>query len=170
MPPAHWVNATGKFAVRDLDGSKVLVKLAENPFAFAKRCRVFFGGPATATTRFRPTCARSSAAGSAGTSASWRSGTNDVLSGSHERLELQPWQPETERTARVAFPWKPDTWYMMKLEVQSMGGGKVRARGKVWAKGQPEPAAWTIETLDPIGNLKGAPGLYADAPSARGGG
>ena len=28
-----------------LDGSKVLVKLAENPFAFAKRCRVFFGGP-----------------------------------------------------------------------------------------------------------------------------
>ena len=44
MPPAQWVNATGKFAVRDLDGSKVLVKLAENPFAFAKRCRPFFSG------------------------------------------------------------------------------------------------------------------------------
>ena len=44
-PPAHWVNATGKFAVRALDGNKVLVKLAENPFAFAKRCRVFFSGP-----------------------------------------------------------------------------------------------------------------------------
>ena len=44
-PPAHWANATGKFAVRALDGSKVLVKLAENPFAFAKRCRVFFSGP-----------------------------------------------------------------------------------------------------------------------------
>src|SRR5262249_7254167 len=44
-PPAHWVNATGKFAVRALDGNKVLVKLAENPFAFAKRCRVFMGSP-----------------------------------------------------------------------------------------------------------------------------
>ena len=44
VPPPHWVNATGKFAVRDLEGSKVLVKLAENPFAFAKRCRPFMGG------------------------------------------------------------------------------------------------------------------------------
>ena len=44
-PPAHWVNATGKFAVRALDGNKVLVKLAENPFAFAKRCRVVHGQP-----------------------------------------------------------------------------------------------------------------------------
>jgi hypothetical protein len=58
----------------------------------------------------------------------------------------------------------------MKLEVQSMGGGRVRARGKVWPKGETEPAAWTIERLDPIGSLKGAPGLYADAPSQAGGG
>ena len=43
MPPPEWANATNKFAVRDLDGSKVLVKLAENDFAFAKRCRPFFG-------------------------------------------------------------------------------------------------------------------------------
>ena len=43
----------------------------------------------------------------------------------------------------------------MKLEVQNMGGGKVRARGKVWPKGEPEPAAWTIERIDPIGSLEG---------------
>src|SRR5262245_24424006 len=45
VPPPQWVNATAKFAVRDLEGNKVLVKLAENPFAFAKRCRPFFGSP-----------------------------------------------------------------------------------------------------------------------------
>ena len=56
----------------------------------------------------------------------------------------------------------------MKLEVQSLGDGKVRARGKVWPKGEPEPAAWSIERIDPIGSIKGAPGLYADAPSAAG--
>jgi hypothetical protein len=50
----------------------------------------------------------------------------------------------------------------MKLEVQNLDGGRVRARGKVWPKGQPEPAAWTIERIDPIGNQKGSPGIYAD--------
>ena len=39
-----------------------------------------------------------------------------------------------------------------------MDGGKVRARGKVWAKGQPEPQAWTIERVDPIGSVKGSAG------------
>ena len=51
----------------------------------------------------------------------------------------------------------------MKLEVQSLDASKVRARGKVWPKGETEPAAWTIERIDPIGNHKGSPGLYADA-------
>lgn len=170
VPPVHWVNATGKFAVRDLDGSKVLVKLAENPFAFAKRCRVFFGGPDYSDYTIESdvrALERRRQRGDVGVVA----GRYELmLSGSHERVELQPWQPETERTAKVDFPWKADTWYVMKLEVQQMGAGKVRARGKVWPKGQPEPAAWTIERLDPIGSLKGAPGLYADAPSAAGGG
>jgi hypothetical protein len=93
-----------------------------------------------------------------------------VLFGSHQRLELQPWQPEVQRTQRVEFPWKKDTWYTMKLEVQTLDGGKVRARGKVWERGQSEPSAWTIERIDPIGSVKGSPSLYADAPSAAGGG
>ncbi len=67
-------------------------------------------------------------------------------------------------------PVKKDTWYTMKLEVQTLGGGKVRARGKVWPKGEAEPSQWTIERVDPIGSLKGSPGLYADAPSQAGGG
>ena len=170
VPPAHWVNATGKFSVRDRDGSKVLVKLAENPFAFAKRCRVFFGGPDYSDYTIEAdvrALERRRQRGDVGVVAERY---EMMLSGSHQRIELQPWQPETERTVKVDFPWKADAWYVMKLEVQQMGSGKVRARGKVWPKGQPEPAAWTIERLDPIGSLKGAPGLYADAPSAAGGG
>jgi hypothetical protein len=170
VPPAHWVNATGKFAVRDLDGSKVLVKLAENEFAFAKRCRVFFGGPDHSNYTTQADVRGLERRRQRGDIGIVAQRYELMLSGVHERLELQPWQPETERTARVAFPWKADTWYVMKLEVQAMGGGRTRARGKVWQKGQPEPAAWTIERIDPIGNLKGAPGLYADAPSRPGGG
>ncbi len=170
VPPAHWVNATGKFAVRDLDGSKVLVKLAENPFAFAKRCRVFLGGPDYSDYTIQADVRALEKRRLRGDVGVVAQRYEMMLSGSHERIELQPWQPETERTVKVDFPWKADTWYVMKLEVQHMGAGKVRARGKVWARGEPEPAAWTIERLDPIGSVKGAPGLYADAPSAPGGG
>jgi len=170
VAPPQWVNATGKFAVRDLDGSKVLVKLAENDFAFAKRCRVFFGGPDYSDYTIPADVRGLERRRQRGDIGIVAQRYELMLSGVHERLELQPWQPETERTARAEFPWKADTWYVMKLEVQSMGAGKVRARGKVWAKGEPEPAAWTIERIDPIGSLKGAPGLYADAPSAAGGG
>ena len=170
VPPAHWINATGKFAVRDLDGSKVLVKLAENDFAFAKRCRPFFGGPDYSDYTTQADVRALERRRQRGDIGIVAQRYELVLFGNHQRLELQPWQPETARTVRVEFPWKADTWYVMKLEVQSMGAGKVRARGKVWPKGQPEPAAWTIERIDPIGSLKGAPGLYADAPSRVGGG
>jgi hypothetical protein len=169
-PPAQWVNATGKFAVRALDASKLLVKLAENPFAFAKRCRVFFGGPGYSDYTIEADVRAMERRRQRGDVGIVAQRYEMMLSGTHQRIELQPWQPETERTVRVEFPWKPDTWYTMKLEVQTMQKGQVRARGKVWAKGEAEPAAWSIERVDPIGNLKGAPGLYADAPSAPGGG
>jgi outer membrane protein assembly factor BamB len=170
VPPPQWVNATGKFAVRDLDGSKVLVKLAENPFAFAKRCRPFFGSPDYSDYTIEGDVRAMERRRQMGDIGLVAQRYELVLFGSHQRLELQPWQPETARTTRVEFPWSKDTWYTMKLEVQSMGGGKVRARGKVWPKGQAEPQAWTIERVDPIGSLKGSPGLYADAPSQAGGG
>jgi outer membrane protein assembly factor BamB len=162
-PPAQWINATGKFAVRDVEGNKVLVKLAQNPFAFAKRTRPFFG-PSDLSNYTIEADVRSMER---------RRQMSDVgivaqryelvLFGNHQRLELQPWQPETERTVRIDYKWKPDTWYVMKLEVQSLDANKVRARAKVWPKGEPEPAAWSIERIDPIGNHKGSPGLYADA-------
>ena len=40
---------------------------------------------------------------------------------------------------------------------------QVRAQGKAWAVGEPEPAAWTIDKIDPIGNRQGAPGFFIDA-------
>jgi outer membrane protein assembly factor BamB len=169
-PPPYWVNATGKFAVRDLDGSKVLVKLAENPFAFVKRCRPFFGGTELSDYTVQSDVRAMERRRQVGDIGIVAQRYELVLFGIHQRLELQPWQPETQRTARVPFTWNKDAWYTMKLEVQNVGGGKVRARGKVWPKGGPEPAAWTIERVDPIGSLKGAAGLYADAPSQAGGG
>jgi hypothetical protein len=162
-PPAHWIDATGKFAVRALDGNKVLVKLAQNPFAFAKRTRAFFGPPDasnyTTEAEVRTIEKRRQMADVGIVAQRYEL----VLFGNHQRVELQPWQPETQRTVRADYAWKPDTWYVMKLEVQNLDGGRVRARGKVWPKGEAEPAAWTVERVDPIGSRKGAAGIYADA-------
>ena len=170
VPPPQWANATGKFAVRDLDGTKVLVKLAENDFAFAKRCRPFFGSPELSNYTIEADVRALERRRQMGDIGVVAQRYELVLFGNHQELHLQPWQPETTRTIKVPFKWEKDTWYTIKLEVQSLDGAKVRARGKVWPKGQPEPAAWSIERIDPIGSHKGAPGLYADAPSRVGGG
>ena len=93
------------------------------------------------------------------TSASRRSATRWSLYGNAQKLKLEPWEPEIHRTVTVPFPWKADTWYHLKLRVENMADGKVRARGKAWPTGQPEPAQWAIDKIDPIGNRQGAPGL-----------
>ena len=170
VPPPQWANATGKFAVRDLDGSKVLVKLAENDFAFAKRCRPFFGSPELNNYTIEADVRALERRRQMGDLGVVAQRYELVLFGNHQELHLQPWQPETTRTVKIPFKWEKDIWYTIKLEVQSLDASKVRARGKVWPKGQPEPTAWSIERVDPIGSHKGAPGLYADAPSRVGGG
>jgi outer membrane protein assembly factor BamB len=164
--PPYWINATGKFAVRDEGGSKVLVKLAENPFAFAKRTRPFFGQTDlkdyTIEAEVRSKDIRRTMADVGIVAQRYEL----VLFGNHQRLELQPWQPEIQRTVKKDVEFLKDTWYVMKLEVQTLDGHNVRVRGKVWPKGQTEPAQWTIERVDEIGSLNGSPGIYADVPNA----
>jgi hypothetical protein len=63
----------------------------------------------------------------------------------------------------VPFAWKADTWYRLKLRVENLPDGAVRAQGKAWPASEPEPSAWTIEKVDPIGNREGAPGFFIDA-------
>ena len=159
--PRTWINATGKFELREREGGRVLVKKADNPFL--RRARVYMGpsdwsdytieADVLATRKRRQM-------GQAGVV-----GQRYVLAllGSLQRLELQSWQPETERTVRVPFTWDPDRWYRMKLEVASLEDGSVRARGKVWPRGEPEPAGWQVERRDPDPNRSGSPGIYADA-------
>ena len=62
-----------------------------------------------------------------------------MVFGSQGTLELQPWQPETERTQRVKVDWKKDTWYRLKLRVENGKDGKTRIFGKSWAVVEAEP-------------------------------
>jgi hypothetical protein len=85
-----------------------------------------------------------------------------VLFGNGQHLEIHPWQAVAEMTVRVNdVKWDANTWYRMKLRVENRANDTL-VQGKVWARDQPEPKAWTIEKIDTIPHRKGSPGLYGD--------
>lgn len=162
--PAHWVNATGKFALRPAEAGtgKVLVKNADN--AFTKRARVFMGPTDWADYTVEADVLSREHRRQMGDAGLVAQRYQFVLFGNHQRVELNPWQPETARAVTAPFAWKPNTWYRLKLRVENLPGDTVKAMGKAWPAGEPEPAAWLVERTDPVPNRQGSPGIYADAP------
>ena len=159
--PAHWIASTGKFEAREVEGNRVLVKKADNPFT--RRARVYIGDSNLSdyTVEADVSAIRSRRQmGDAGVNAQRHT---LVLMGNHQRLELQTWQPETVRTVTIPFAWEPDTWYRFKLSVENLDDGRVRARGKVWPRAEAEPAEWAVEAIDANPHPQGSPGIYANA-------
>jgi outer membrane protein assembly factor BamB len=161
LPPG-WVNAqAGRLAVATLDGQKVLQKPPDE--TIFKRIRAFIGPVDWSNYTFEAdvrAAERRRQMGDVGITAQRYS---LILYGTSQRLKIEPWEPETERTVTVPYTWKPDTWYRLKLRVENLPNGSVRAQGKAWPVGEPEPAAWIVERVDPIGNRQGAPGFFIDA-------
>ena len=160
--PAGWVNATaGKLSVATLDGQKVLQKPPDE--TIFKRIRAFIGPVTWSNYTFEADVRAATRRRQMGDVGITAQRYTLVLYGTSQRLKIEPWEPETQRTVTVPFAWKPDAWYRMKLRVENLPNGQVRAQGKAWAVGEPEPSAWMIEKIDPIGNRQGAPGLFIDA-------
>ena len=161
VPPGWILVGTAKTAVGVIDGQKALVKQPDE--TIFKRYRAFVGpvdlSNYTVEADVRGTSRRRQMP-ALGVTAQRYSFT---IYGNDQVMKIEPWGPETARSVTVPFEWKADAWYHLKLRVENMTDGKVRARGKAWPTGQPEPAAWMIEMIDPIGNRKGAPGFFIDA-------
>jgi hypothetical protein len=162
--PPSWVNANLKFIVRDMNGNKVLVKTTEGS-SLLSRARAYFGPSDWSNYTVEADVNATQKRRQQGDGGVIAQRYALVLYGNSQMLHLEPWQPETARTVAMPFAWKPDTWYRMKLEVQNLPDGKVRARGKVWVATETEPAAWMIERIDPIPNRQGAPGIFGSALS-----
>jgi outer membrane protein assembly factor BamB len=160
--PPTWVSVVGKFAARELEGgNKVFVKIAEGS-SLLTRTRAYMGASDMSNYTIELDvrgAERRRQRGDAGVIAQRYA---LVLYGNSQSLHLEPWQPEVARTVTLPFAWKPDTWYRMKLSVENTPDGKTRARGKVWAVGDTEPAAWMIERVDPLPNRQGAPGIFGN--------
>lgn len=162
--PPQWVSATTgptPFRVSELDGQKVLEK-PPNETLF-KRMRVFMGptdwSNYTMEADVRVTEKRRQM-GDVGITAQRYT---LFAFGNNQQLEMNSWEPEPARAVFVPFTWQPDKWYRLKLRVENTSDGKARVRGKGWAVGDPEPAGWMIDKIDPIPNQQGSPGIFVDA-------
>jgi outer membrane protein assembly factor BamB len=163
-PPSWWTGAPGKVFQRTVEGlGKVLVRPRDE--TVGRRAKVLMG-PAdlkgyTIEADVRATESRRQR----GDVGIINQRYAMVLFGNGQRLELHPWQAADEMTVKVPFKWDANKWYRMKLRVDNQTNGTALVRGKVWATGEPEPEAWTIEKTDKIPHLEGSPGIYGDGIS-----
>jgi outer membrane protein assembly factor BamB len=160
--PPGWINMTaGRFRVTSIDGRKALQK--EPLDTLLQRIRAFIGPTNLSNYTIAADVRAPEQRRRMGDVGITAQRYTLMLYGTTQRLKLEPWEPETERTVTIPFSWKPDKWYRLKLRVENLPDGQVRARGKAWPAGEPEPAEWLIDRTDPIGNREGSPGLFIDA-------
>ena len=160
--PPHWVSGVaGKFTVQEVEGKKMLQKAPDE--TLFKRMRVFFGPWDWSNYTFECDVKLTEKRRQLGDAGIVAQRYALMIFGNNQTLELQPWQPETQRTVKVPVEWKGNTWYRLKLRVANQPDGTARIQGKAWPAVDAEPAAWMIDKVDAIANLKGAPGLFTDA-------
>ena len=85
-----------------------------------------------------------------------------VLKGNSQQLEVNSNQERVKQS--VPFAWVPNQWYSLKSRVDIAADGSGVVRAKAWKKGEPEPAAWSIEVPHKKAHAEGAPGVYAFTP------
>jgi hypothetical protein len=195
-PPLPWIGMRYRHVVREVDGSKCLVKITTIPKGtrsqgwigpiglhdYAIRADVRAqetgvekpGSPASDTPQSAATDADAFARKFGNPAALEKARMPDMglvaqrytldLMGASQQLQLRSWPPQvaTYFSKTIPFAWEAGRWYTMKLEARTKDGAAV-LRGKVWPRGEPEPAAWTIEGVHESGNLQGSPGFFGNS-------
>ena len=155
--PTHWIGATGKFFVREKDGGKVLVKTPVQ--RGLNRSNVYLGPSTMKNYQIQVDLM--------GTKDKRRLPDMGLIAnrytldmqGRHQRLQIRSWASDLRMAKTIDFSWETDVWYTMKMMVEVLDN-KAVIRGKIWRRGEPEPAEWTITAEDPLPNREGSPGIY----------
>ncbi len=158
--PVYWIGASGKFFVREKDGGKVLVKTVRE--TGLQTAEVFIGPSSLSNYTIQTDVMGAKKGRRLPDVGLLASGYAFVLLGSHQRVQLFSWASELRINQILDFPWVPDTWYKMKLQVDT-SGEKGIIRGKVWPADKTEPEAWTVTAEDPIPVRAGSPGIYGNS-------
>ncbi|HDQ25131.1 MAG TPA: DUF11 domain-containing protein [bacterium] len=79
-------------------------------------------------------------------------GTNPNGNIGFQRCGATPYGPYTAGTCMwpesVPFDIRGNAWYRVKIQTGGVAGNVCEFRAKVWEKGDPEPAGWTIQWTD----------------------
>jgi outer membrane protein assembly factor BamB len=171
--PGGWINTNGKYLVHQMpDGNHVLSKVnndARPPLAKA----IGYITPPDATdytiqADFMGTEVRGKLPDVGLVNSRYSlvfDGKPDPTSGKHT-ARITAWEPRPRVNVVVEYDWKPDTWYTARLVVEQKEKSAV-IRGKVWKKGEAEPANWTVSFEDPYPTRHGAAGLYGYIPNVQ---
>jgi len=168
--PLTWVGGRVRYVTREVDGEKVAVKRSTLPTPrdpnnkLGTRSRMWMGPTDMTDYTVQADFAlqKSDETGKMPDLGLINSRYTMTARSSNKELRLYSWSPHDYRTyAAVDFDPEPGKWYTMKLQVS---GSLVR--GKLWPRGETEPAVWTVEMNDPEPNLSGSPGLYGNAQEA----
>ncbi|HYO13234.1 MAG TPA: PQQ-binding-like beta-propeller repeat protein [Thermoanaerobaculia bacterium] len=159
--PPWWIGAGRKFPVAEMDGGKVLSK---PPAEVGLDRGDVYMGPASLSNYTIQADLRGKFQGRKRPDLGLiNSGYTMDLMGAHQKIQLRSWSSDLRVEKSVPFPWEADTWYTMKFRVDQQGD-KALVRGKVWKKGEAEPADWTVTVEDPHPIRQGSPGLYGYSP------
>jgi len=166
--PPGWINAQGKFEVRELpDKTKALFKenkVAAPPLAKANG---YITLPDATDYTIQADLMGTEVRDKLADIGIVNCGYTLILDGkldpatNKRAVRLTSWEARAGGRVNTAteFHWKPDTWYTAKLIVEQKEKTAL-IRAKVWERGTPEPEKWTLEFEDPNPNRTGAAAVY----------
>lgn len=153
--PAGWLNAGGKLAPEEKDGTTVLKSSAG---AGKSGFHVPIGPPSLSryVVQADAMVEGKRSLFSVGLLANRY---EFVCKANTLKLAVHTWPAHLRLNKEIKFTAEPGTWYTLKMAV-SVEDGKALVRGKIWKRGETEPAEWTLEQTDPNPNDHGSPGLF----------
>ena len=160
--PPHWVRATNRFVVREMDGNKILVKPPAR--RGLHRSNIYIGPPNMNGYTLQVDLLGTKPKRNLPDMGLIAHRYTLEMQGNHQRLQVLSWRSDLRMAKWIDFKWEPNIWYTMKMTVDTVDD-TAHVKGKVWAKDEPEPEEWTIIVEDPLPNREGSPGIYGYSPA-----
>lgn len=164
--PITWVGASYRQQPKDLSGEQVLVKVSTIPLG--TRSQSWMGWTTLSDYTIQADLYSTNNPDNGERADMGVINQRYTLDLMHkDQLQIRSWTPRLEnRFAKtIPFVWEGDTWYTLKFQSEN-ADGKAVLRGKVWKRGEEEPADWMIEAADAVPNTSGSPGLFGKSDLA----
>ncbi len=192
-PPLPWIGMRHRHIVREVDGSKCLVKVTTIPkgtrsqgwigpislhdYTIQADLRAAESGVGAPGDPATPTTASDADAFAKafGTAAALEKArmpdmgliaqryTLDMM-GAAQQLQLRSWPPQVATHFSKTIPFPWEAGRWYTMRFEARTQGTDAVLcGKVWRRGEPEPKAWTIEAVHKDGNVRGSPGFFGNS-------